>query len=80
MASRSAWLLVPLAGIIGCVDGPDYYWRHPCEEGINCCPAGSHETVDSINPAFIACTPDEKPCPDAGLDAGACQEAGTDAY
>ena len=83
MTFRAAWLWIVLVGIAGCDDWiPKYPYRVPCEEDADleaCCPSGSHEVRSSFIPEWVVCAPDEVPCADAGADAGACPEAGTDA-
>lgn len=81
MSFRAAWLWVVLAGIAGCEEwGAPYPWRVPCEEDDpeTCCPPGSHQYTD-LSPRLIICVADELPCADAGADAGACPDAGSDA-
>jgi hypothetical protein len=82
MTSRATWLAALLVGIAGCDDWfPRYPWRLPCEEDAapgTCCPLGSHLVVGMIK-RDIVCVADEVPCADAGADADACPEAGSDA-
>ena len=89
MASRAVWLAFVLLGSAGCSDEPYYYlYREPCDASPeDCCPPGAHEVYELIPPVTsgrrpfldIICVWDDAPCADAGADADACQEAGTDA-
>lgn len=81
MTSRTALLLVVLAGIAGCQGYPD---RVPCDEEAGppgtCCPLGSHILHGDHDPAFIICARDEVPPDDAGADDGTCDDASADAH
>ena len=89
MASRAVWLAFVLLGSAGCSNDPYYYmYREPCDASPeDCCPPGAHEVYELIPPVTsgrrpfldIICVWDDAPCADAGADADACQEAGTDA-
>jgi hypothetical protein len=82
MTPHAALLAAVLVGIAGCDGFPDRYaYREPCDERPeDCCPPGSHAASDFVFPGQIICVADDLRCADAGADAGACQDAGTDAH